>query len=121
MAVPDGLRYAETHEWFDPETGRAGITEFAADELGEVVYVDLPDAGVRFEAGERFGAVESIKAVSDLYAPVSGEVGTVNDALAERPEVVNESPYGAWMVVFDASPDAGGDLLTAAQYRERTA
>ncbi len=114
--VPDSLRYTETHEWIDPETGRVGITDFAQDELGDIVFVDLPDEGDEFEAGDEFGIVESIKAVSDLYAPVSGEVVEVNDPLEDAPEMVNDDPYGeGWMVRFEFE-DA--DLHSADEYEE---
>ncbi|MFB6217625.1 MAG: glycine cleavage system protein GcvH [Halobacteriaceae archaeon] len=117
--VPDGFRYLETHEYIDPETGRVGVTDFAQDELGDVVFVELPDAGASLSAGEQFGVIESIKAVSDLYAPVAGEVTAVNDELVDAPELVNEDPYGeGWMleVAFDDIP---ADLLAADGYREQ--
>jgi glycine cleavage system H protein len=98
-----------------------GITDFAQDELGDVVFVEYPDVGERLEAGERFGSVESIKAVSDLYSPVTGEVRAINEALLERPELVNEDPYGeGWMLDVDVAGGGLGDVLTAAQYREQT-
>ena len=118
--VPDELRYLESHEWTtsDADTVRVGVSDFAQDELGDVVFVELPEVGDEVTAGEPFGVVESIKAVSDLYAPVSGEVVAVNEALFDRPELVNEDPYGdGWMLEVD--PVDGGDaegLLDADEY-----
>jgi len=114
-------RYAETHEWVLPVEGgvRVGISAFARSELGEVVFVDLPDVGDAVDAGERMALVESIKAVADVYAPVSGTVRAVNDELDERPELVSEDPLGAgWMVELDTD-ESLDDLLSAAEYDER--
>jgi glycine cleavage system H protein len=117
--VPESLRYTETHEWIDTETGRVGITEFAQEELGDIVFVDLPDSGDVFDAGEEFGVVESIKAVSDLYAPVNCEVSETNDNLADAPELVNDDPYGdGWMVSVGFNEDDVDDLLTPDEYEE---
>jgi glycine cleavage system H protein len=120
--VPDDRRYLESHEWITTDSPtRVGITEFAQDELGDVVFVELPEVGETVTAGEPFGVIESIKAVSDLYAPVSGEVVAVNEALFDRPELVNEDPFGdGWMLELD--PDDGvpsDDLLSAAEYRDQ--
>jgi glycine cleavage system H protein len=119
--VPEHLRYAETHEWTDEHNGtvRVGITDFAQDELGDIVFVDLPAEGETSQRGNAFGVIESIKAVSDLYAPVAGTVVETNHRLRDQPELVNQEPFGAgWLVAFD--PDEGTDhLLTAAQYREQ--
>ena len=118
--VPDELRYLESHEWTtaDGDTVRVGVSDFAQDELGDVVFVELPEVGDEVTAGEPFGVVESIKAVSDLYAPVSGEVVAVNEDLFDRPELVNEDPYGdGWML--EVEPTDGGDaeaLLDAEAY-----
>jgi glycine cleavage system H protein len=118
--VPDELRYLESHEWttVDDETVRVGISDFAQDELGDVVFVELPAAGDEVVAGEAFGVVESIKAVSDVYAPVSGEVLTVNEDLFDRPELVNEDPYGdGWLI--EVAPSDGvrhDELLDADEY-----
>ena len=118
--VPDDLRYLESHEWTtaDADTVRVGVSDFAQDELGDVVFVELPEVGDEVTAGEPFGVVESIKAVSDLYAPVSGEVVAVNEDLFDRPELVNEDPYGdGWML--EVEPADGGDaegLLDAEAY-----
>lgn len=117
--VPDSLLYTETHEWIDPETGRVGITEFAQDELGDIVFVDTPDEGDEFDADDGFGIVESIKAVSDLYAPVGGRVVDTNGALADAPELVNEDPYGdGWMVRFDFDDGGADALLKPEEYEE---
>ena len=118
--VPDELRYLESHEWTTTggDTVRIGVSDFAQDELGDVVFVELPEVGDEVTAGDAFGVVESIKAVSDLYAPVSGEVVAVNEALFDRPELVNEDPYGdGWMLEVD--PVDGGDadgILDADEY-----
>jgi glycine cleavage system H protein len=118
--VPDGLRYQESHEWLDPETGRVGITDFAQDELGDIVFVELPEAGATLSAGDSFGVVESIKAVSDLYAPADGTVTAVNDALAETPELLNEDPFGdGWLLELDLT-SVPEELLSAEAYREQT-
>ena len=121
--VPEDLRYEESHEWTTTDDGsvRIGITDFAQDELGDVVFVELPDAGDDVTAGEAFGVVESIKAVSDLYAPVSGEVVAVNEALFDQPELVNDDPYGeGWFLEVDpADRDEFDELLTAEAYRDQ--
>ena len=120
--VPEDCRYLESHEWARPENGtvRVGISDFAQDELGDVVFVELPDEGDRFEREEAFGVVESIKAVSDIYAPVAGTVVGVNDALVEEPELVNEDPYGeGWMIEVEPSSEGEFDtLLSDDDYRE---
>lgn len=119
---PDRLRYTESHEWTTTdEPARVGITDFAQDELGDVVFVDLPDEGETVTGGEAFGVVESIKAVSDVYAPLSGEVVAINEALFDRPELLNEDPYGeGWLIeVAPADADGRGELLTAEEYREQ--
>jgi glycine cleavage system H protein len=120
MNHPADLRYASSHEWVRVEGDRAtvGITDHAQHELGDVVYLDLPKVGQTFRAGATFGTVESVKAVSDLYAPVSGEVLEVNEALADAPEGINHSPYSTgWMIVLQMSNPAELDaLLDAAGY-----
>lgn len=115
---PD-LRYSEEHEWIDSSTpARVGVTAVAADALGEVVFVDLPQAGSQVSAGEVCGELESTKAVSDLYSPVSGTVVAVNEALEEDPGVINTDPYGqGWLFTVEVS--APGDLLSAQEYAER--
>lgn len=119
MRVPDDLRYTKEHEWLrvDGTEGVVGITDFAQDALGDVVFVELPAVGTVLTTGETFGVVESNKTVSDLFAPVDGTVVAVNEALRDQPEVVNQDPYGAgWMVRIALGDGAGGDLLDAAAY-----
>ena len=119
MSVPEELQYTRSHEWVrrEGETATVGITDHAQDELGDVVFVELPEVGATFGAGEAFGAVESVKAVSDLYAPVGGEVVEVNSALEETPEKINEDPYGdGWILKLRASGE--GNLLTAQEYEQ---
>ncbi|MEE8198279.1 MAG: glycine cleavage system protein GcvH [Thermoplasmata archaeon] len=118
--VPEDLRYTKEHEWVRVEGDRAtvGITDHAQNELTDVVYVELPSAGDVFAEGEEFAVVESVKAASEIYAPVPGTVAEVNTNLEDRPELVNESPYEAgWLIVLTPTGEAEG-LLTAAQYRE---
>ncbi|HSK84310.1 MAG TPA: glycine cleavage system protein GcvH, partial [Rubrobacter sp.] len=101
MNIPEDLQYTKSHEWvlIEGDTATIGITDHAQDELGDVVFVELPDEGATFDAGESFGTVESVKAVSDLYAPVGGEVVEVNSTLEDAPENINEDPYGeGWIV-----------------------
>jgi len=122
--VPDGLRYTDDHEWLrvEGDAGVVGITGYAADQLGDIVFVELPAVGAHFERGKTFGVVESVKAVSDLFAPVAGAVMEVNPALADQPELVNTEPYGAgWLVRLRLSDPAQADALKdAAAYREMT-
>lgn len=122
--VPDELVYRESHEWLavDGDRARVGITDFAQDELGDVVFVELPAVGTAFDADETFGAVESIKAVSDLYAPVSGTVVATNDALDRAPELINDDPYGeGWLIELEVDDDSQvDDLLSPDEYREQT-
>jgi glycine cleavage system H protein len=121
---PQDLRYTEEHEWARSEEGRVtvGITAYAQDALGDVVYVDLPATGTRVEQGQPFGEVESTKSVSDLYAPVTGTIVERNESLESSPELVNSDPYGdGWMVVIE--PEQVGDvdsLLSAEQYSRLT-
>jgi glycine cleavage system H protein len=122
--IDDDCRYRETHEWARTADGvvRVGITDFAQDELGDVVFVELPDVDAEVTAGEAFGVVESIMAVSDLYAPVSGTVTAANEALFDAPELVNEDPFGeGWMLEIDPADEADLDeLLSPAEYRDQT-
>lgn len=122
MNLPKDLLYSEEHEWVKKEGDkvRIGITDFAQDELGDIVFVELPEVGDELEADEPFGSVESVKTVSELYAPISGKVVEVNEDLEDSPEFVNESPYEkAWMVVVEPSDEAEFDeLLSAEQYEE---
>ncbi|MFB9757085.1 glycine cleavage system protein GcvH [Ectobacillus funiculus] len=124
MNIPKELRYSEEHEWVKVDGSRVivGITEFAQHELGDIVFVELPEVGAALKANEPFGSVESVKTVSELYAPVSGKVVEVNEKLNDSPELVNESPYeGAWMVVVELADAAELDsLLTAEQYEKMT-
>ncbi len=121
MEVPEGLRYTSDDEWLrlDGAEATVGITDYAQDQLGDVVYVELPEIGRRFERGAAFGVIESVKAVSDLYAPVGGEVVARNEALEQSPELVNHSPYGeGWMIrIRPGDPAAVEALLTAEAYR----
>ncbi len=120
MNVPEGLRYSSDHEWVqvDGDTVRIGITDYAQDALGDVVYIDLPSTGATVESGTTFGEVESTKSVSDLFAPVSGEVTAVNDELADAPERLNTDPYGdGWICAIKMSDPLQLDaLLDAAAY-----
>jgi glycine cleavage system H protein len=122
VPVPDGLRYTRDHEWLrlEGDEGVIGITAYATDELGDIVFVELPKVGSQLEKAAAFGVIESVKTASDLYSPVAGEVIAVNDALGSAPEQVNADPYGeGWMVrVRIAEPDAAESLLDAAGYRE---
>lgn len=120
MNLPTDLLYSEEHEWVRREGSdvRIGITDFAQSELGDIVFVELPEVGDELTAGEPFGSVESVKTVSELYAPISGKVVEVNEELEDSPEFVNDSPYEqAWMIVVEPSDDAELDnLLSAEQY-----
>ena len=118
--IIEGLFYAESHEYvkIDGEYGYVGITDYAQHELGNVVYVDMPDEGDEVEAGEDFGAVESVKAASDLISPVSGEVVEVNSALADSPELINSDPYTNWIIKVKLSdPSEVENLMTAEAYK----
>ncbi len=120
MNVPDQLRYSSDHEWLsrDGSRVRIGITDYAQDSLGDVVFVQLPTVGESFTAGDTIGEVESTKSVSDIYAPVSGSVVAVNDALVDSPQLLNEDPYGeGWICEIELSDAAQVDgLLDAAAY-----
>ena len=118
--IVEGLYYAESHEYvrIEGEYGYVGITDYAQHELGNVVYVDMPDEGDEVTAGEDFGAVESVKAASDLISPVSGEVVEVNEALADSPELVNNDPYANWIIKVKLSdPSEVESLMDAAAYK----
>ena len=121
---PDDLRYTKEHEWARSDGSRVtiGITQYAQDALGDVVYVDLPTSGTRVEKDQPFGEVESTKSVSDLYAPLTGVVVERNETLESSPELVNSDPYGAgWMVVIEAdAPDEVDSLMSAADYEALT-
>jgi glycine cleavage system H protein len=119
MTYPANLKYTKDHEWIElsGDRGRVGITDFAQKQLGDVVFLELPDVGAKIKAGQSFGTVESVKAVSELYAPVSGEVVEVNDALKGKPEAINADPHGSWMIVVKLSdPGETGQLLDSTQY-----
>ena len=119
MSVPGDLQYTKSHEWVrvEGDVATVGITDHAQDELGDVVFVELPEKGTSFSAGDSFGTVESVKAVSDLYAPVGGEVVEVNETLNDSPELINEEPYGGgWMIRLRISED--GELLSAEEYEK---
>ncbi len=118
-SYPPELKYTKDHEWIrlDGDTGAVGITDFAQQQLGDVVYVELPEVGTTLTAGQVFGTIESVKAVSELFAPVAGEVVAVNADLKDRPEDVNRTPHDAWMVKVRLSdPASAGDLMDAAAY-----
>jgi glycine cleavage system H protein len=119
LSVPGELQYTKSHEWIrlEDDIATVGITDHAQEELGDVVFVELPERGASFGAGDSFGIVESVKAVSDLYAPVGGEVVEVNEALNDAPEKINEDPYGdGWMIRLRFSDEA--DLLSAEEYEK---
>jgi glycine cleavage system H protein len=120
--VPKELKYTREHEWAKQEGDRVrvGITDYAQEQLGDVVFVELPKVGAKVRATKNFGVVESVKAVSDLFAPVSGDVVEINGALSQKPETVNQDPYGrGWMIVVKPSSKGEWDqLLTAQQYED---
>ncbi|MGE7778475.1 glycine cleavage system protein GcvH [Peribacillus sp. NPDC097264] len=117
MSTPKELRYTKEHEWVKTEEGtvRIGITEFAQSELGDIVFVELPEIGSELKANEPFGSVESVKTVSELYAPISGKVVEINEELNDNPEFVNESPFEkAWMIVLEPSDSSEVEKLMSA-------
>ena len=123
---PAELKYTKDHEWIQPGApgsteARVGITDYAQKQLGDVVYLELPEVGRRLEKGDVFGTIESVKAVSELYAPVAGVITAVNTALTEKPERVNSDPHGSWMIAVKPDDGSGySDLLDANQYTELT-
>ena len=122
--VLEGLRYAATHEWvsLEGDTATIGVSDFAQEEMGDITYVDLPEVGDEVVAGEEFGALESVKASSELYSPVSGEVIAVNEALADAPELINEDAFAAWLLKVRVSDPAEVDaLMDAGAYQAMTA
>ena len=123
MSYPADLKYTKDHEWvkLDGATAQVGITDYAQKQLGDVVYLELPEIGRTFNKGDVFGTIESVKAVSELYAPVAGEVIEVNSDLTQKPEFVNTDPHGSWMIVLKLS-SAGdtSDLMDAAAYSDLT-
>ncbi len=121
MAYPANFKYTKDHEWIEVsgDRGKVGITDYAQQQLGDVVYIDLPEVGARVKAGQSFGTIESVKAVSELYAPLAGEVVEVNTALKDKPEAVNKDPHANWMIVIKMSePAAAASLLDASQYAD---
>jgi glycine cleavage system H protein len=124
MLIPENLRYTKEHEWIRManDVGTVGVTDFAQHELGDVVFVELPVVGTAVTSGQAFGVVESVKAVSDVYAPIDGIVTRVNDALNTQPELVNQDPYGAgWLIEIRATDAAAvAALMDAAAYGEQT-
>jgi glycine cleavage system H protein len=123
MTYPAGLKYTKDHEWVELSGDRAkvGITDYAQQQLGDVVYIELPGAGTKLKQGQSFGTIESVKAVSELYSPLSGEVIEVNTALKDKPEAVNKDPHGSWMIVVKVgNPAEAGALLDATQYADLT-
>lgn len=123
MNIPQDLKYSKSHEWvrIEGETATIGITDYAQHQLGDIVFVELPQAGKSVKANENFGSVESVKSVSDLVMPLSGEVAAANEALKKAPETVNADPYGkGWMIkVKMLAPSEADGLMTAEQYRQR--
>jgi glycine cleavage system H protein len=120
---PSDLKYTKDHEWVrvSGERAHVGITDYAQKQLGDVVYLELPEVGRTFSRGDVFGTIESVKAVSELYAPISGEVVEVNSDLAQKPESVNSDPHGTWMVVLKVSnPGEAGELLDSSAYADLT-
>jgi glycine cleavage system H protein len=123
MAYPTGYKYTKDHEWIEitGDRGKVGITDYAQQQLGDVVFMELPEVGAKLKLGQSFGTIESVKAVSELYAPLSGEVVEVNTALRQKPETVNTDPHGSWMIVVRVADTAEtGGLLDAAQYEALT-
>jgi len=121
---PEDLLYTKEHEWLRiaGDTGTVGITDHAQNELGDVVFVEMPTVGAKIEAGKPLGTIESVKAVSEIFSPVSGEVIEINTSLTETPEVVNTDPYGkGWLVRLRVESGAGSGLMSAKQYEEYTA
>ena len=121
LHLPDDIRYTDEHEWarITGETVRIGVSDYAQDQLGDIVFVELPAIGDSFGKGDEFGTLESVKAVSELYMPMSGEVVAVNTALTDSPELINQEPYGAWIVeIKPADRSEYEQLLSAAAYRE---
>lgn len=122
MKIPADLLYTKQHEWIaiDGDTATVGITDYAQQELGDIVYVELPEVGRSFEAEDSFGSVESVKAVSNIYMPMSGKVIEVNEDLADAPEIVNQDPYGeGWLIKIQLTdPSQADELMSAEEYEQ---
>ncbi len=120
LIVPDDVRYADDHEWARPENGvvRIGISDYAQDQLGDIVFVELPEVGNKYEKGQEFGTIESVKVVSEMYMPISGEIVAVNEKLEETPELINQDPYNeGWIAeVTPADTSEIDDLMTKTEY-----
>ncbi|RPH43564.1 MAG: glycine cleavage system protein GcvH [Desulfobulbaceae bacterium] len=119
LDFPETVRYTEDHEWaaVDGDTVRIGVSDYAQDQLGDIVYVEMPEVGDMFEKGDEFGTLESVKAVSELYLPMAGEVVAVNDALLETPELINQEPYGSWIIeIRPTDPAEYEELMNAEDY-----
>lgn len=118
---PENYKYTNDHEWIEPASGKMGITDYAQKQLGDIVFLDLPEVGKSVKKGDQLGTVESVKAVSEIFAPVSGTVTDVNKALSEKPEGINHDAHANWMVVLEPSDPAEAQaLLDASQYAELT-
>src|SRR5262245_27500855 len=120
-SYPASLKYTKDHEWVElsADRGKIGITDYAQQQLGDVVYIDLPEVGATLKQGQSFGTIESVKAVSELYSPVTGEVVEVNSALKDKPEAVNADAHNSWMIVIKlTNPGESGGLLDAGQYQD---
>ncbi|MDP3481325.1 MAG: glycine cleavage system protein GcvH [Desulfoprunum sp.] len=121
LEFPETIRYTEDHEWaaVDGDTVRIGVSDYAQDQLGDIVYVEMPEVGDMFEKGDEFGTLESVKAVSELYLPMGGEVVAVNELLLETPELINQEPYGSWIVeIRPTDPAEYDELMNAEDYIE---
>ncbi|MCR5845869.1 MAG: glycine cleavage system protein GcvH [bacterium] len=119
MQAPENLKYTKTHEWasIDGDVAKVGLTDYAQDQLGDLVFVNLPEVGDAVEAGEAFADTESVKAVSEIYSPVTGEISAINEELFDAPELINQDPYGTWLIEV-SSAELADDLLDAAAYLE---
>nr|WP_228723443.1 glycine cleavage system protein GcvH [Desulfosediminicola flagellatus] len=121
MKLPADIRYTDDHEWAQKtgDTIRIGVSDYAQDQLGDIVFVEFPETGDSFEKGDEFGSLESVKAVSELYLPIAGEVVAINEALEDEPELINQDPYANWIVeIKPADSSAIEALMTAEQYLE---
>lgn len=118
---PETYKYTNDHEWIDMATGRMGVTDYAQKQLGDIVFLELPAVGTAIKKGEQLGSVESVKAVSEIFAPISGTISEVNTSLAEKPEGINQDAHASWIVAIKAAdPTEAQDLLDVAKYTELT-